>query len=191
MVSDPGYRLVAACQQERLSVVPVPGPSAMTAALCAAGLPTDRFYFEGFLPAKSGQRNHRLKALRTIETTLIFFESPRRLSSSLAAMCAELGDREAAICRELTKSHETIRRDRLSALSAFVESDPNQQRGEVVILVRGFAQDESDVAPETWLWLERLARELPPRRAAAIVADITGLSARDLYQWLLDRRQGA
>ena len=189
MVSDPGYRLVAACQQERLSVVPVPGPSAMTAALCAAGLPTDRFYFEGFLPAKSGQRNHRLKALRTIETTLIFFESPRRLSSSLAAMCAELGDREAAICRELTKSHETIRRDRLSALSAFVESDPNQQRGEVVILVRGFAQDESDVAPETWLWLERLARELPPRRAAAIVADITGLSARDLYQWLLEHRQ--
>ena len=80
MVSDPGYRLVAACQQERLPVVPIPGPSAMTAALSAAGFPSDRFYFEGFLPAKSGQRNHRLKALRTIETTLIFFESPRRLS---------------------------------------------------------------------------------------------------------------
>ena len=188
MVSDPGYRLVAACQQERLPVVPIPGPSAMTAALSVAGLPTDRFYFEGFLPAKSGQRNHRLKALRTIETTLIFFESPRRLSASLAAMCAELGDREAAICRELTKSHETIRRDRLSALSAFVESDPNQQRGEVVVLVEGFDQGSADIPAEAWNWLERLAEELPPRRAAAVVSDFTGVPARDLYQWLLTKR---
>jgi len=188
MVSDPGYRLVAACQQERLPVVPIPGPSAMTAALSVAGLPTDRFYFEGFLPAKSGQRNHRLKALRTIETTLIFFESPRRLSASLAAMCAELGDREAAICRELTKSHETIRRDRLSVLSAFVESDPNQQRGEVVVLVEGFDQGSADIPAEAWNWLERLAEELPPRRAAAVVSDFTGVPARDLYQWLLTKR---
>ena len=188
MVSDPGYRLVAACQQERLPVVPIPGPSAMTPALSVAGLPTDRFYFEGFLPAKSGQRNHRLKALRTIETTLIFFESPRRLSASLAAMCAELGDREAAICRELTKSHETIRRDRLSALSAFVESDPNQQRGEVVVLVEGFDQGSADIPGEAWNWLERLAEELPPRRAAAVVSDFTGVPARDLYQWLLTKR---
>ena len=188
MVSDPGYRLVAACQQERLPVVPIPGPSAMTAALSAAGLPTDRFYFEGFLPAKPGQRNHRLRALRTIETTLIFFESPRRLSASLAAMCAELGDREAAICRELTKSHETIRRDRLSALSAFVESDPNQQRGEVVVLVEGFDQGSADIPAEAWNWLERLAEELPPRRAAAVVSDFTGVPARDLYQWLLTKR---
>ena len=189
MVSDPGYRLVAACQQERLPVVPIPGPSAMTAALSAAGLPTDRFYFEGFLPAKSGQRNHRLKALRTIEATLIFFESPRRLSASLAAMCAELGDREAAICRELTKSHETIRRDRLSALSAFVESDPNQQRGEVVVLVEGFDQGSADMPAEAWNWLERLAEELPPRRAAAVVSDFTGVPARDLYQWLLNKHE--
>lgn len=189
MVSDPGYRLVAACQQERLPVVPIPGPSAMTASLSVAGLPTDRFYFEGFLPAKSGQRNHRLKALRTIETTLIFFESPRRLSASLAAMCAELGDREAAICRELTKSHETIRRDRLSALSAFVESDPNQQRGEVVVLVEGFDQGSADIPAEAWPWLERLAEELPPRRAAAVVSDFTGVPARDLYQWLLTKRE--
>ena len=189
MVSDPGYRLVAACQEERLPVVPIPGPSAMTAALCAAGLPTDRFYFEGFLPAKSGQRNHRLKALRTIETTLIFFESPRRLSASLSAMCAELGDREAAICRELTKSHETIRRERLSALIAFVESDPKQHRGEVVVLVEGFDQGSADIPAEAWKWLERLAEELPPRRAAAVVSEFTGVPARDLYQWLLTKRE--
>ena len=104
-------------------------------------------------------------------------------------MCFELGDREAALCRELTKSHETICRDRLSGLVDLVRCDLNQQRGEIVILVRGFDASESDVSPDVWIWLERLASELPPRRAAAIVAEITGQSARDLYQWLLDRRE--
>ena len=191
MVSDPGYRLVAACQAERLPVVPIPGPSSITAALSAAGLPSDRFHFEGFLPVKPGQRIDRLKHLRMHEATLIFFESPRRLAKSLEAMFSELGDREAALCRELTKLHETIRRDKLSELLEFVRSDLNQQRGEAVILVRGCDLNESDVSADTWLWLERLASELPPRRAAAVVADVTGQSARDLYQWLLDRRQGA
>ena len=189
MISDPGYRLVAACQAERLPVVPIPGPSAMTAALSAAGLPSNRFHFEGFLPSKPGQRSQRLKSLRTHEATLIFFESPRRLPIALEAICSVLGDREAALCRELTKSHETIRRDRLSALVKFVLGDLNQQRGEIVILVRGFDASESVVSPSAWIWLERLARELPPRRAAAIVADVTGQPARDLYQWLLDRRE--
>ena len=97
------------------------------AALSAAGLPSDRFYFEGFLPAKPGQRAQRLKALRFIESTLIFFESPRRLSATLDAISSEFGDREAAVCRELTKRHETILRDRLSALTKLVVADPNQQ----------------------------------------------------------------
>ena len=186
-ISDPGYRLVAACQAEQLLVVPIPGPSSMTAALSAAGLPTDRFHFEGFLPAKSGQRSHRLKNLRAQEATLIFFESPRRLAKTLEVMSIELGDREAALCREMTKSHETIRRDRLSGLIEFVRGDLNQQRGEVVILVQGFDASESNVSADAWIWLERLASELPPRRAAAIVAEVTGQSARDLYQWLLNR----
>ena len=186
-ISDPGYRLVAACQAEQLLVVPIPGPSSMTAALSAAGLPTDRFHFEGFLPAKSGQRSHRLKNLRVQEATLIFFESPRRLAKTLEVMSIELGDREAALCREMTKSHETIRRDRLSGLIEFVRGDLNQQRGEVVILVQGFDSSESNVSADAWIWLERLASELPPRRAAAIVAEVTGQSARDLYQWLLNR----
>ena len=189
MISDPGYRLVAACQAERLPVVPIPGPSSMTAALSAAGLPSDRFHFEGFLPAKPGQRSQRLESLRAHEATLIFFESPRRLPITLEAMCSVLGDREAALCRELTKSHETIRRDRLSALVEFVLGDLNQQRGEIVIVVRGFDASESDLSPDIWIWLERLASELPPRRAAAIVADVTGQPARNLYQWLLDRRE--
>lgn len=189
MISDPGYRLVAACQAEHLPVVPIPGASSMTAALSAAGLPSDRFHFEGFLPAKPGQRGQRLESLRAHEATLIFFESPRRLPITLEAMCSVLGDREAALCRELTKSHETIRHDRLSALVEFVLGDLNQQRGEIVIVVRGFDASESDLSPDIWIWLERLASELPPRRAAAIVADVTGQPARNLYQWLLDRRK--
>lgn len=188
LVSDPGYKLVEACYREHILVVPIPGASATITALSAAGLPTDHFYFEGFLPAKAGQRTNRLKAIRAIEATLIFFESPRRLISSLEAMVAALGDREAALCRELTKTHETLRRDRLSGLREFVRADVNQQRGEVVILVEGFARVDADIAPETWVWLERLAEELPPRRAAAVVAEVVGLPARDLYQWLLDQR---
>ena len=188
LISDPGYKLVEACYREHILVVPIPGASATITALSAAGLPTDHFYFEGFLPAKAGQRTNRLKAIRAIEATLIFFESPRRLISSLEAMVAALGNREATLCRELTKTHETLRRDRLSGLCEFVRADVNQQRGEVVIVVEGFARADADIAPETWVWLERLAEELPPRRAAAVVAEVVGLPARDLYQWLLDQR---
>ena len=188
LVSDPGYKLVVACHRERIPVVPIPGPSATITALSAAGLPTDHFYFEGFLPAKPGQRANRIKALRAIEGTLIFFESPRRLAASLEAMHQVLGDREATLCRELTKAHETIYRAVLSELYEFVLSDANQQRGEVVILVRGFDPSTVTLTPETARLLARLADELPPRRAAAVVADITGLPARQLYQLLLDRR---
>ena len=188
LVSDPGYKLVVACHQERIPVVPIPGASATITALSAAGLPTDRFYFEGFLPSKPGQRANRLQALTAIEGTLIFFESPRRLAASLEAMYQVLGDREAALCRELTKTHETIYQAVLSELHKFVLSDANQQRGEVVILVRGFDPATVTLTPETSRLLARLADELPPRRAAAVVADITGLPARQLYQWLLDQR---
>ena len=169
--------------------MPIPGPSAVTSALSAAGLPSDRFYFEGFLPAKSGQRTQRLKRLRFIESTLIFFESPRRLSATLNAISSEFGDREAALCRELTKRYETIRRDRLSALSKFVATDSNQQRGEAVILVTGLDATGVEMTSETAAWLERLSHELPPRRAAALVAEMTGMPARELYQWLITRRR--
>ena len=188
LVSDPGYKLVEACHRERIPVVPIPGPSATVTALSAAGLPTDHFYFEGFLPPKPGQRANRLKTLTAIQGTLIFFESPRRLVASLEAMHEVLGDRKAALCRELTKAHETVYRAVLSELHEFVLSDANQQRGEVVVLVHGFDPAMVTLTPETAQLLARLADELPPRRAAAVVADITGLPARQLYQWLLDRR---
>jgi 16S rRNA (cytidine1402-2'-O)-methyltransferase len=160
----------------------------MLAAVSVSGLPTDRFHFEGFLPVKAGQRAARLRAIKYLESTLVIFEAPRRLPNSLASMLSELGDREATLCRELTKAHETVRRDRLSVLLDWVDSDPNQLRGEAVLLVRGFQREAGDISPDAIVWLEKLALELPPRRAAAIVAELTGERVRDLYQLLLRRQ---
>lgn len=188
LLSDPGYRLVEACHSGGISVTPVPGASAMLAAVSVSGLPTDRFHFEGFLPVKAGQRAARLRAIKYLESTLVIFEAPRRLPNSLASMLSELGDREATLCRELTKAHETVRRDRLSVLLDWVDSDPNQLRGEAVLLVRGFQREAGDISPDAIVWLEKLALELPPRRAAAIVAELTGERVRDLYQLLLRRQ---
>jgi 16S rRNA (cytidine1402-2'-O)-methyltransferase len=189
LVSDPGYRLVAACHTESIPVVPIPGASALTAALSASGLPTNCFHFEGFLPVKSGQRKSRLQGIRHLESTLVLFEAPRRLPESLMALLDVLGDRDAALCRELTKSHETIRRDRLSGLHEFVAADSQQLRGEAVLVVRGFEAEGEAITPAAMLLVERLARELPPRRAAAVAADITDGSARALYQWLLEKKR--
>jgi 16S rRNA (cytidine1402-2'-O)-methyltransferase len=185
LVSDPGYRLVEACHGEAMPVIPVPGVSAVTAALSVSGLPTDRFHFEGFLPAKAGQRSSRIRAMKYLESTLVMFESPRRLVSTLGSLVDELGDREATLCRELTKAHETIRRNSLTALLDWVRADANQLRGEAVLLVRGFQREAGDISSDAAIMLEKLASELPPRRAAAIVADLTGARARDLYQLLL------
>ena len=189
LVSDPGYRLVAACHNEDIPVVPIPGASALTAALSASGLPTDRFHFEGFLPVKSAQRISRLKAIQYLESTLVFFESPRRLPESFAALVEVFGDRPAALCRELTKAHETIRRASLQGLQNFVAQDPQQLKGEAVLIVRGFETSDNGLTPAAMSLVERLADELPPRRAAAVTADITDISARALYQWLLEKKQ--
>jgi len=189
LVSDPGYRLVAACHNEDIPVVPVPGASALTAALSASGLPTDRFHFEGFLPVKSAQRIARLKTVQYLESTLVFFESPRRLPESLGALVEVFGDRPAALCRELTKAHETIRRASLQGLRDFVAQDPQQLKGEAVLIVRGFEAGDNGLTPGAMSLVERLAEELPPRRAAAVTADITDISARALYQWLLEKKQ--
>ena len=188
LISDPGYKLVEACQQHGFQVIPVPGASAMTAALSASGLPTDRFYFEGFLPVKAGQRETRIKALKRLEATLILFEAPRRVLTTLDALIAELGDRDAALCRELTKAHETIYRGSLSQLHLFVRNDANQQRGEMVLVIRGCDTEAVQLTAEVEALLDRLVKELPPRRAAAVVADVTGLPVRVLYQAILDKK---
>jgi len=191
LISDPGYRIVRAAQEAGHRVVPVPGPCAAVTALSAAGLPRDRFWFEGFLPAKSGPRKNRLGALRAQAGTLIFYEAPHRILEMLEDAASVLGgQREAALARELTKAFETIRRAPLLELAEWVATDQNQQRGELVVLIGPAAPSgEQALSPEQQKWLSRLAQDLPPRKAAAIVGDMTGVKARDAYTWLLAQRQ--
>ena len=186
LVSDPGYRLVRAVQEAGAPVVPLPGPCAAIAALSGSGLPTDRFSFEGFLPSKSGQRVAQLEALRDRQGTLIFYEAPHRISDTLADACAVFGDsREAVLARELSKTFETIRRSPLGALRDWVAADPNQQRGEQVLMIGPPPKADVSVDASTLRLLERLSRELPPRKAAQVVADLSGIKARELYAVLL------
>ena len=186
LVSDPGYRLVRCVQDEGHKVFPIPGACAAVAALSATGLPTDRFLFEGFLPAKRGARENRLRALRTESATLIFYEAPHRIVDTLEALVEVFGPvREAALAREVTKLYETIRRLPLSALAQFVREDNNQQKGEIVLLVAGASARESQLDTDVASLLVRLAQELPAKRAAAVVAEHTGLRKKQLYDYLL------
>jgi len=187
LISDPGYRLVRAVQDEGYTVRPVPGACAAIAALSVSGLATDRFLFEGFLSAKAGTRENRLRALSAESATLIFYEAPHRIEDCLAAMTGVFGaNREAVIAREISKTFETIRRGTLPELLAFVSGDSNQQRGEIVLLVEGNKERESELDEATAALLRRLAEELPAKRAAAVVADLSGLRKKQLYQYLLD-----
>ena len=186
MISDPGYRLLRYVQSRGFAVHPVPGPCAAVAALSVSGLPTDRFLFEGFLPARAGARERRLAALAGETATLVFYEAPHRVRESLQAMVGALGpQREAVLARELTKRFETVRRGTLGELLDFVGADPNQQRGEIVLLVAGRQREAGTLTPEMADLLRRLARELPARRAAAVLADWAGLRRNDLYDYLL------
>ena len=190
LVSDPGYRLVRAVQDEGHSVRPLPGPCAAIAALSASGLPTDRFLFEGFLPARAGARANRLERLAGETATLVFYEAPHRLGESLASMARCFGgDREAVLAREVTKTFETIRRDSLAGLLAFVNGDSNQSRGEIVLLVAGRRETEQEISQELADLLQRLARELPVKTAAALVAEWSGVRKKLLYDYLVANRE--
>lgn len=193
LISDPGYRLVRFVQERGFTVRPVPGSCAAIAALSVAGLPTDRFLFEGFLPAREGARINRLNALAAEPVTLIFYEAPHRIEACLHSMIQVFGGaREAVLAREITKLFETIRRDTLAELAQFVGGDSNQRRGEIVLLVAGKPSSEQEVGADVSALLLRLAQELPAKQAAAVVADCTGLRKRQLYEHLLslkpDRR---
>lgn len=187
LVSDPGFRLVGQALERGIRVVPVPGPSAVLAALTASGLPSDTFLFAGFLPVKDGQRRARLEELKHVPATLIFFESPRRLAGSLGAMAATLGgERSAAVGRELTKTFEEMRTGTLAHLAEAYgrESDP---KGEIVVcvgppLARPASADDVDTL------LLSLAAEMPASRAAAEAARMTGGQKPDLYRRLLELR---
>lgn len=190
LVSDPGYRLVRRARQEGIRVVPVPGACAMIAALSASGLPSDRFSFEGFLPPKSGQRINRLQPLVPEERTLIFYEAPHRIQDCLTDMATIFGaDREAVLAREITKTFETIRGGSLEELGEFVASDPNQRKGEMVVMVRGKpkpAQDQGlDAEAERIMTI--LLKDLSVKQASQLGAEITGLKKKVLYQWALDQ----
>lgn len=184
LISDPGFYLVRAARQAGIRVVPVPGPSALIAALSVAGLPTDRFLFEGFLPSRQAARRQRLQALQAETATLVFYESSHRICASLADMAELLGaGREATLARELTKTFETIRQGTLGELLARVRDDSNQQKGEFVVLVQGApASKAGSVDAAAARVLALLLAELPLKQAAALAAKITGRSKNALYQ---------
>jgi 16S rRNA (cytidine1402-2'-O)-methyltransferase len=187
LVSDPGYRLVRAVQDAGAPVIPVPGACAAMAALSCAGLPSDRFLFLGFPSAKSAQRRGLFESLLREPGTLVFYEAPHRLMATLEDMVAVFGEaREAVLARELTKQFETIRRAPLGRLSDFVAADPDQTRGEMVVLVSGFREESaaSEVDPALLRLLEAMAAEMPARRAAALLADYAGLKTNQLYRLL-------
>jgi len=186
LISDPGYILVEAARRKGIKVVPIPGPSAVITALSAAGLPTDKFIFEGFLPPKTGARQKRLAELKVETRTLVFYEAPHRILELFADMIAVLGpDRHAVVARELTKQFETLHGDKLSALSAWLEADPNQQRGEFVILVKGYVPCQTDKLTSAEEVLRVLLTELPVKQAASLASRLTGAKKNELYQWAL------
>lgn len=190
LISDPGYRLVRSMQSQGFRIHSVPGACAAIAALSVAGLPTDRFRFEGFLPSRAGARANRLEALAAESATLVFYEAPHRVGDTLAAMVASFGsDREAVLAREITKAFETSKRDTLAGLQAFVAADPNQRKGEIVLVVAGRQAEAAQLDEATASLLRRLAQELPAKRAAAVVAEHTGLRKKELYNYLLSLKE--
>ena len=182
LVSDPGYRLVKAAREAGVKVSPVPGPSALIAALSVAGLPSDRFAFEGFLPAKASARRERLAALAGEPRTLVFYESSHRIEESLADLAAAFGgERPAALARELTKLFETVLDGGLADLHARVVAEPDQRKGEFVLVVQGVGEDADARLAEGRRVHAILARQLPPSAAAKLAAEITGAPRKALY----------
>ena len=182
LVSDPGYRLVREVRAAGLKVSPVPGACAAIAALSVAGIPSDRFCFEGFLPAKASGRREKLTALSGESRTMVFYESAHRIEESLADMAAAFGGgREAVVARELTKLFETVLGDTLDELIEKVAADDNQRKGEFVIVVRGCEDDTEARLLEGQRLYAKLAEHLKPSLAAKLAADISGAPRKSLY----------
>ena len=186
-ISDPGFRLVRAAIENDVPVVPVPGPSALISALIATGLPTDEFFFAGFLPSRANARRARLNELRAVPGTLIFYEAPHRLATTLKDAYEILGEREAAVARELTKIHEEIRRGRLSELSSYFE-DNDKARGEIVVLIDRNVIAETIDKPESSIaaLVDRFEQDGMDHRAALKrAARELGLSRAEAYRKLV------
>ena len=184
LVSDPGYRLVRACHEHAVQVLAVPGPCAAIAALSVAGLPSDRFLFVGFLPARAVARKQRLQALAQASCTLIFYESPKRLPDTVTAMRAAFGDqRQVGHSRELSKVFETTTLGTLAELAQRLRDDPDQQRGEHVLLLAGqeATGDNAEIPAQIVALHKALCAHLPPRQAAGLLATHLGVNKNDLY----------
>jgi 16S rRNA (cytidine1402-2'-O)-methyltransferase len=186
LLSDPGFDLVSAAAAAGFDVRVVPGPSAITAALAVAGLPTSRFCFEGFLPSRPRERRLALARLARESRTLVFFEAPHRIAETLTDLVSEFGaDRRAVVARELTKTHETLYRGTLSELAQQSSADPNFQRGEITLVVSGAVEAASSVDSQLLKRaVELLGKELPPGKAASITAQLTGVSRSEVYELL-------
>jgi 16S rRNA (cytidine1402-2'-O)-methyltransferase len=190
LVSDPGFQLVKSLKDQGIQIVPIPGPCAAIAALSIAGLPTDKFTFEGFLPAKSEVRRHRLHELRYETRTLIFYESPRRVLSILKDLLEIMGDaRNGVIARELTKMHESIVRGSLASLIQYFEEHHDELRGEFVVLIEGSSKQpgEAQQARSAEV-LDILLNALPIKQAAMLASQITGERKNTLYELALKKK---
>ncbi|WP_028863317.1 16S rRNA (cytidine(1402)-2'-O)-methyltransferase [Psychromonas aquimarina] len=187
LISDPGYHLVNECREAGVDVVPIPGACAAVTALSAAGLPSDRFSFEGFLPAKEKGKQDKLKGLLEETRTMIFYESPRRIADTVQQIITILGgDRKLVIARELTKTFESFYSFTADEMLQWLNQDTNHCRGEFVLMVAG-AQKDSDTIPQDALnTLALLKEQLPLKKAAALTAQIHDQKKNDLYKWGLE-----
>lgn len=193
LVSDPGFYLIQGAHERGITVRAIPGPCAAIAALSIAGLPTDRFCFEGFLPAKAGARQQALQAVVEETRTLIFYEAPHRIVECLQTMGEVFGPtRDVALIKELTKTFETARRGSLPQLLAWLAEDANRSKGEFVIIIAGATPaPKADMTPEAQRLLSLLLQALPVKQAAQLTAQYTGLSKNSLYQAALDLQRGS
>jgi 16S rRNA (cytidine1402-2'-O)-methyltransferase len=190
LISDPGFHLVRHCRQLGLTVVPVPGACAAIAALSSAGLPTDRFSFEGFLPSKSGARKATLSELSNEPRTMVFYDAPRRAIDTICDIVEVLGkERYVVMARELTKTFETIHSDTAENLLNWLQQDPNQLKGEMVLIIEGKKADPNAISPQIIDTLKLLLEELPPKKACAITAKIYGIKKNGLYDLALSFKE--
>ena len=186
LIADPGYRIVTEARARGIDVVPIPGACAAIAALSVSGLPTDSFYFGGFLPAKSSQRKTALAEVKANSETLVFYEAPHRIADTLGDMIEILGDQRLAfIGREISKAFETFLQGDLAALQQQVLADSNQQRGEIVLVVAGADKNADAISGDAEKILGLLITELPPSKAASLTAKICGADKKLLYQMAL------
>lgn len=183
LINDPGYHLVKACRENDIKVVPIPGACAAIAALSVAGLPSDKFSYEGFLPAKSKARQDYLTTLVNETRTMIFYESTHRLLDTLQDMQTIFGtDKQIVLAKELTKTWETIVSYPVNQLINWLNEDVTRQKGEFVLIVEGHTKSDKDIDPNVINTLKLLVKELPLKKAAAITAEIYGLKKNQLYQ---------